>query len=774
MRRISIALLLACTLGTTAVATAVLPSLWALSPPEGAVGTTGTFPQGIALSPDGTKLAVVEAGFNPPALRVLDANTLQTVRLTKLKDAFGVPAWDGNGRVLVAGGSTDALLAVDLATGTVSQQANAGNWTAAIARAASGDVVTAGDVDGSVHLFGAGAGTSAGMAGSHPSAIAIGAAAIYVANRGASTVTKIAAVRPAAGTPRSTIAVDLHPSALLLSADGSKLYVACGDADAVDVVDTATDAVVARIDVGLPQGAGASPNALALAPDGTLYVTLGAENAIAQISDGRVVARMPAGWYPSGIAADARYVYVTNGRGEGSRANPNFEPERPHPGGLEAVLASGYVAASMTGSVRRIERSAFGDTSTQEVLANVPAPEPTPAQTVVRAHGPIQHVIYVIKENRTYDQVLGDLAGADGDPQLAFFGEKVTPNEHEIARRFGIFDMTFTDAQVSASGHNWSMAAFANDYVERFWPPNYGGRRNLDDFIDGSVAATPRNGYLWDDAEAHGVSLRDYGEYATNPTPPPNSTKAAPGYTISSDLGPKPLPSAPVTTQMPGLKGKLDPHYPAFDLQIDDELRADEWQREFEGYVKSGTLPDLEIIWLPNDHTELTLPGALTPRAYAAQNDHAFGRIVDTVSHSPYWKSTAIFAIEDDAQLGPDHVDDQRTTFYLASPYAARGVHHARYSTSSVLHTIELLLGLAPMSVYDAVAPPIYDAFATTPSLAPFEAIPAQIDVTERNPKKGYGAQASLRTNFRAPDAGDPAVASDILAHAAAAHAGPR
>ena len=361
----------------------------------------------------------------------------------------------------------------------------------------------------------------------------------------------------------------------------------------------------------------------------------------------------------------------------------------------------------------------------------------------------IKHIIYIIKENRTYDQVLGDLPIGDGDPKLAWFGKDVTPNDHAIAMRFGVFDRTFTDAQVSANGHNWSTAAFANDYLERFWPPNYGGRRKQYDFEDGATASAPGTGYIWDDADKHGVSLRDYGEFVTDP----------------ANKG------GLYTTRMTGLIGKVDGRFPGFDLDINDEARVDEWQREFTEFVKSGNLPALVILRLPNDHTSGTRPGTWTPQAYVAQNDDALGRIVDIVSHSRFWGSTVILSIEDDAQNGPDHVDDQRTTFYLASPYAAPGVHHAQYTTSSVMRTIELLLGLPPMTIYDALAPPMYDAFALRPDMRPYEAIAPQIDDAAKNSPHAYGAAASTRMDFHDADAVDPRVLNDILAHVAGHHA---
>ncbi len=713
-------------IGAVATRTIWLPTDWTLTSPSGSVATTGTMPQGLAVSPDGTKLAVVESGVNPPALRILSVPDLHDLKVIPLKDAFGTPLWTDNAHVLVPGATTNGVLTADIASGIVTATAEA-SYVSAVARTADGGILATGDLDNTLVRVGATIPT-----GAHPAAIAVAGSAIYVANRGEATLTKVAPD----GTAH-TIAVDLHPAALALSPDGSKLYVACSDADTIDVLDTKSDTVVGRIDVSLPQGRGASPNALAVAPDGTLYASLGAENAVAQIRDGNVIARAPAGWYPTSVAVSGNVVYVSNGRGEGSRANPDFRPEHHHD--------PEYVASAMTGSVRAIAISSFDATSTAEVSANMPVPVATPAQTVLRAGGPIQHVIYIIKENRTYDQVLGDLPIGDGDPKLAWFGKEITPNNHAIAMRFGVFDRTFTDAQVSANGHNWSTAAFANDYLERMWPPNYGGRRQLYDFEDGATASAPGTGYLWDDADNHRVSLRDYGEFVTTPA----------------------NPGGLYTTRMAGLIGKIDPRFPGFDMKISDEFRIDEWQREFVEFERNGKLPALTILRLPNDHTAGTFPGALSPQAFVAQNDHALGRVVDVVSHSRYWGSTVIMAIEDDSQNGPDHVDDQRTTFYLASPYAAPGVHHAQYTTSSVIRTIELLLGLPPMTIYDTLAPPMYDAFMLQPDMRPYDVITPQIDDTLKNSPHAYGAELSKHMDFRHADAVDPRVLNDILAHVA-------
>ncbi len=350
-----------------------------------------------------------------------------------------------------------------------------------------------------------------------------------------------------------------------------------------------------------------------------------------------------------------------------------------------------------------------------------------------------------MKENRTYDQVLGDLRPGDGDAALTLFGANVTPNEHALASRFGILDNTFANAEVSADGHNWSMAAFANDYLERFWPPNYGQRRGTYDFEDGAEGSTPHGGYLWNAALRAGISLRNYGEFTTE---------------VTAGARPQSI------SHMAGLAAITDPAYPGFDLALSDEDREREWAREFAGYVRAGNLPQLEIVRLPNDHTAGTTPGKLTPTAYVAQNDIAVGRLVDTVSHSPYWTSTAIFIVEDDAQNGPDHVDDQRMPAFVISAYATGGVLHAHHSTAGVVRTIELLLGLPPLSAYDAAALPLTEAFGRPADLRPYDALPEATDLHAKNGATAYRASESARLDFSREDAVPTATLNDLVWHA--------
>ena len=729
--------MLSATIAAASTGAIVLPSGWRLSPPQAAVLVLGTMPQGLALSPDGTRLAIVESGVAPPALRIIDLPTLHA-RSIPLRGAFGKPVWVDDAHVLVAGANDDAIVRVDANDGTIAKTPEGnGSWPAAV-NDDRGIAIAANDGSGTLSF-----GDASVPVGDHPSDLAVSrdGKTVYVAVRKPSAVVAIDA---ASHRVLASVPVGLHPSALALSDDGTKLYVAESDDDSLGVIDTATRSLERHIALGLRtqrlSGYGASPNAIAVRGD-DVFVSLGAENAVALVRDGRLVERIPAGWYPTGVAvASDGTLYVANGKGERAPANPQFNPlQRDSPG---------YVGVVTVGSLRVIPRSTYENAAAQTDTAIANAlPDwtaPPAARTVLRANGPIKHVIYIIKENRSYDQVLGDVRSADGDPRLTYFGKNVTPNQHALAQRFGIFDNAYTDAQVSANGHNWTDAGFANDYVERFWPPNYGGRRDLYDFQTGTQPGVPHDGYIWDAAKRAGLTYRDYGE----------DIDFRGGIRIGLNT-------------FAGLAGHFDPQFIGWDLQTGDDVRFAEWQREFNAFVAGGNLPQLEIVYFPNDHTSGTRAGMPTPKAYVAMNDWAVGRLVDAVSHSRYWKSTAIFVLEDDAQNGPDHVSDQRSIFFIASPYARGGVQHAQYSTTSFLHTIELVLGLPPLSIYDAAARPLYDAFAVTPmNLAPFTATRPAVDVHAINAKTAYGSAVSAKLDFTHPDAVDPRVLNDIIAHA--------
>jgi DNA-binding beta-propeller fold protein YncE len=710
-----------------------LPSGWILQPAPLLTVRTGTMPQGAAASPDGRELAVVESGFNPPALGLYDARTLQRVASISLRGAFGRPVWLDARHVLVAGANAQAILEIDTTTRSVARILFPPH-TYPITVAHSGQrVAVATDDDGNVRL-----GTLRSVAkarpihiGTHPGGLTFSqdGQTLFAADRSGSNVKAIdvgtLAVR--------TIATGLHPSDLL--AVGGRLYVAESDNDSVGIYRLPDLTRVADVFVGDFAGnarlAGVSPNALASA-NGTLYVSLGAANAIAVIRGTHLVGRIAAGHYPTDMVALRDRLYVVDGKGEAIPANPRFN--------VFGRSNVDYIGAIEFGSIRGYSLPGAIGAGTPQGATDWQ--RSAPLDSVVRPGGPIQHVFYILKENRAYDQILGDIAAGNGDPKLTFFGRTVTPNQHAIAERFGLFDNSYTSGEVSDPGHNWSDAAFANDYVERVWPPTYGGRADGDDTGEGFGAAMPAGGYIWDAAARAHVSFRDYGEMVNEA----GRFDASPKLTA------------------PTLDHRYDPKYNGWDLDYSDLDRYREWKREFDAFVAHGDLPQFEYLWVPNDHTYGSRPGKLTPAAYIAQNDYAVGLIVDAISHSSVWKSSAIFIIEDDSQDGADHVSAQRTTMYVASPYAAGGVQSEHYTTASILRTIELVLGIPPLSTYDGMAVPLYAAFTTRADLRPFVAIHPQIDITARNLKTAYASRLSSTLDFSRPDATPPGVLREIIA----------
>ena len=720
--------------GTIGGADAVLPNGWLIRPPQGLVRQTDTMPQGAAASPDRKLLAVVDSGFNPSTLHLYETAKLDEVATVPLDGAFGRPLWIDSRHVLVAGDNADAIFDVDVATRSVRKIAMpAKSHPIEIARARDGTIAVADDGDGLIR-FGALDDLAHGshvLIGLHPGPLTFSpdGGTLFVADRSGSFVgavdTKTSHVR--------VMHTGLHPTALLIV--GGELYVAAGDANEVDVFDIRSGVQTADIFVGdtekVGKFPGASPNAIA-ASGNYVFVSLGAANSIAVLRHHRIVSRIATGWYPTDVVPVGGRLFLINGKGERSRPNPHFD--------AKGKSNRDYIAAIQVGSIRTydIARIPASQGNTQGAVGWKTS-EPS---SLLSPHGPIKHVFFILKENRSYDQVLGDIRQGNGDPSLVWFGAAVTPNQHALAMRFGLFDNAYTSGEVSDSGHNWSDAAFANDYVERFWPPTYGGRRDNDDVLSGEGAGVPQKGYMWDEAARAHVSFRDYGEVT-------NVTRSG----------------TPVTAPAPTLRGRYDPKYVAWDLDYSDVDREKEWSREFDAFAKRGQVPQLEYIWLPGDHTYGSRVGKPTPAAYVATNDYALGLMVEKISHSSVWKSSAIFVIEDDAQDGADHVSDQRTTLYIASPYARGGVVHDHYSTVSVLRTVELILGMQPLSAYDAMAVHMDDAFTATPNPQAFTAIRPKVDTGAKNSKVAYGARISAASDFSKPDAIRPGLLLDILAH---------
>jgi YVTN family beta-propeller protein len=568
---------------------------------------------------------------------------------------------------------------------------------------------------------------------------------------------RVVAFDAATLAPSGEAAVGEHPNAMALSTDGVRLFVACANTNAVWVLDLATLSAREQVSVSLyPKApAGSTPNALAVSPDGrTLLVANADNNAVAVVDISKpgasqVSGFIPAGWYPTGVGFDAggRQVYVLSGKGLQSKANPGGPT--PMSGRTDQYIAGlltgalSVVPLPDTDALAGMTRQVYALTPYSDAtrLAPVDAPAASPIPRQVGAPSPIKHVFYIIRENRTYDQVLGDMKTGDGDAALCLFGEAITPNAHAIARQFALFDNFYVDAEVSYDGHAFSTGAYATDAVEKIWPANYasrggaylseGGGKMRNPY--GNLAA-PAEGYIWDSCRRAGVTVRSYGEFVQH----------------GSDFRDK---TSPLKATVPGLDGRIDPDYPPFDMDITDAHRVDTWLESFREFERNGQLPGLTVMRLPRDHTAGTREGSHTPRAMVADNDLALGRIVEAVSRSRYWKESAVFVLEDDAQNGPDHVDAHRSVLLVASPFVRRGVVDGTlYTTSSVLRTIELILGLPPMSQYDAAAAPLYRAFAGTPSNARFTAVRPEVPLDERNGPKAPGAAASARLDFSAPD----------------------
>jgi hypothetical protein len=467
---------------------------------------------------------------------------------------------------------------------------------------------------------------------------------------------------------------------------------------------------------------------------------------------------MATGWYPTGVlfSRDGREIFVLSGKGLTSLANPRGpQPGVPtaDPGQYSGSMLQGSLsivpvpdATALARYTKTVyEMTPYSD-ATRLAPAGAPASSPIPRR--VGGTSPIRHVFYIIRENRTYDQILGDLDRGNSDPSLALFGEEATPNAHALARQFVTFDNFYVDAEVSYDGHAFSTGAYATDFVEKIWPTNYASRGAA--YMSegggemrtayGNVAA-PINGYIWDACVRAGKSVRSYGEFA--------AMDRATGT---------------MKATVPGLEGRVHPTYPTFDLKIPDRKRADIWLEEFEQLDKAGTLPALSIIRLPGDHTSGTTIGAPTPRAMIADNDFALGRILEAISKSQAWKTSAVFVLEDDAQNGPDHVDAHRSPVFVASPYVRHGVVDSTlYTTSGVLRTMELILGLPPMSQYDASATPLYGAFQTTPVPAAFTHRDARVPLDETNQPGAPGAEASARMNFSDADLTPEVELNEIL-----------
>ncbi len=520
--------------------------------------------------------------------------------------------------------------------------------------------------------------------------------------------------------------------------------------NSVSVINAKTNKVAEVISTTLypTKLTGSTTNGLALSPnEKTLYIANADNNCVAVFDvsapgSSHSKGFIPVGWYPTNVKTVGGKILVSNGKGYESMPNPQGpQPVKKDNGGYQKSPTNSkeqYIGGLFKGklSIIDVPSPVKLKAYTKQVYANTPF---TPAK-VLTAQGlagnpiprkksdksPIKYVFYIIKENRTYDQVLGDMTKGDGDTSLCIFGNKVTPNLHSIANEFVLMDNFYVDAEVSADGHNWSMAAYATDFIEKTWPTSYGGRGGNYDSEGTRHAGDPRDGYIWDYCKRAGISYRTYGEFVDDDNGKPN-IKALEGHNCKQS--------------------------PGFDLDVTDIHRAQVWAHDFDSLLAKNAVPRFNTLRISNDHTSGQAKGKISPISAVADNDQGVGMMIEHLSHSPIWKESVVFVLEDDAQNGPDHIDAHRSPVYVAGGYVKRNtVVHNMYTTTSVLRTIELILGLPPMSQYDAAATPMFECFDNTPHEGAYSLKAAQVALDTRNPGTTKTAKKSALFNLKKED----------------------
>jgi YVTN family beta-propeller protein len=561
----------------------------------------------------------------------------------------------------------------------------------------------------------------------------------------------------------SSIDVGENPNELLLSKNGKLLFVANAGDNAVSVINIASRKVLEVLNAALYPDAptGSASNGLALSEDQkTLYVANADNNCLAVFDVSKPgfsksKGFIPVGWYPTNVKVIGKKIFVSNGKGFSSL--PNSTGPDPSKHDQEVNYQHGdyknkqsqiaYIGGLFKGTMSIIDEPSAATLAaySKKVYENTPYTkerelyskgEPgNPIPMKVGDASPIKYVFYVIKENRTYDQVLSDIPGGNGDTSLLLFGKNITPNQHKLAAEFVLLDNFYVDGEVSADGHNWSLAANANDYLEKTWPTNYGGRGGQYDAEGNREIANPDRGFIWDYCKRAGISYRTYGEFADD-------------YKANIKV----------------LENHFCPYYTSWDESVRDTTRFYQWKKEFDSLLAVNAVPRFNSLRFINDHTEGQRIGKPSPFAHVADNDLAVGMFVEYLSKSPIWNETAIFIVEDDAQNGPDHVDAHRTTAYVAGGFVKRKfVDHTMYSTSSMLRTIELILGLPPMSQYDAAAEPMWRCFTAKADLTPFQSVPALVDLNDKNTKNTASARLSETFDFTKEDRIPDLIFSEVI-----------
>jgi YVTN family beta-propeller protein len=564
---------------------------------------------------------------------------------------------------------------------------------------------------------------------------------------------------------KQPIKVGDNPNEMIQTPDGKRLFVCNANDNTVSVIDLAQMKVIETLDAALfPNSpSGSTTNSIALdAKRNHLYIANADNNAVA-VFDVAVPGKssskgfIPVGWYPSSVRFINNKIWVANAKGMTSKANP-FGPspirkrEEVIHHGFETKSADQveYIGGLFKGTMSIINvpsepqlsayTKAVYQNSPYTLQKNINADSTAPGFPIPMKKGqvsPIKYVFYVIKENRTYDQVLADVKGGNGDTSLLLFGRKITPNQHALAESFVLLDNFYVNAEVSADGHNWSMGGYANDYLEKTWPSSYGGRGGTYGGEGEREIANNKAGFIWDQCKRYGVSYRSYGEFVSG-------RKAT----------------------IPALNGQICTYYPEYNMTIRDTTRINLWKRDFDSLLALGKVPQFNTVRIGNDHTEGIRLGRPSPYAHVADNDMAVGMFIEYLSKSPIWNETAVFILEDDAQNGADHVDAHRSPAYLAGGFVKRGfVDHTLYTTTSILRTMELILGLEPMTQYDAAATPLWRCFDQTAKPFDFKTMIPNVDFDEKNTAINEWQKKSERFDFTKEDNNNDIEFNKVLWH---------
>lgn len=756
----------------------LLPNGWSLQP-AGKQLVVGDFPVNAAMTSDGKYALVLHAGYGEHQIQVINLETMSRVSAVKLDQTFfGLQLIAGDTKVVASGAEDEVLHVFDFAKGYLSNPVTLRVAGAKERWVVSGLTNRYADASRPTEIL------VCGLLANELATIDLDAASVRTKVRLPADSFPYAVIPTADGKMayvslwgKAAIAeVDLeknevrrileaasHPTEMAFLDQEQVLVVACSDDNSVRMIRLADGKTLEVIKTSLfPKAPNGSTTAsMAISPDGKVLVAANADNnnlAVFDISErgkSHSLGFIPTGWYPTSVrfSQDGSHWFVTNGKGQSSKSNR----AGPSPLKKEQATIREYIGGLMQGTVSYIPvpSPAQMATLTKTAFSCSPLTENLQKHGVVRSDdnpipdkvgdpSPIKHCLYIIKENRTYDQVLGDLPQGNGDPSLCIFPEKVTPNQHALAREFVLLDNFYVESEVSADGHEWTMAAYATDFVEKTWPLTYrGGKGKLSYPSEGNFKiAQPSSGYFWDRCKEKGKSYFSFGEFIAN----------------------GPTPDSPAVAKVESLEGHFDPKFRSYDLDYSDIKRADRFLERWGQFEKEGNLPSFIVLRLPNDHTYGTRVGKPTPTAMVAENDLALGMIIEGISNSPSWKETAIFVIEDDAQNGADHVDAHRTIAFAISPYIRRGtVDSTLYSTASMLRSMGLILGLEPLSQFDAAANPMYASFQAKPDLTPYQHRNANVDITAKNIAGAFGAELSEKLDLSKEDAADDLLFGDIV-----------